>query len=83
MNFVMNEITSKYNGEITSKTDSLRHIFSKENLNIISQTNSDILSIARNSVGATDILALQGIFSICKTSDWKETKRESLISKLL
>ena len=79
----MNNITSQYNGKIISKTNTLNNIVSKASLDIESQTKSDILSLARKAVGASDVLALQGVFSNCKTYDWKETKRESLMGKLL
>lgn len=79
----MNNVTSKYNSVITSKLTALQDIISKTTHDVVSKTDQDIISLAKKAEGADDVLALQGVFSACRTDEWKEAKRESLESKLL
>lgn len=62
---MMNDVESKYDGKITSKTDSVVELTSKSTLQIKSKKEWKILSDARKAAGAADIVAMAGVFSKC------------------
>ncbi|MBR4572459.1 MAG: hypothetical protein IKO28_03465 [Prevotella sp.] len=70
----MDKITSKYNGKIISKDDTLSNISSKTESNVTSTTNFQLDSKVMSAPGASDIVAMLGAFSDCSVYDWKDAK---------
>ena len=78
----MEEVNSKYTGNITSSTTTLSGITSKKELDIQSKTELNVVSIAKQAPGASDIIAASGAFSACKVSNWKASKESILRNSL-
>lgn len=69
---------SKYQGSEIRSEINARDIASITSNRIISQTDFNPISIARNAPGADEIVALAGAFSACKVRDWKAEKEQYL-----
>ena len=74
----MNNITSKYEGEITSKENSLSHINSITESDVTSKTDFMLKSKVMSVPGASDIVSMKGAFAGCKVADWKSAKANIL-----
>ena len=74
----MNNITSKYEGEITSINKSLSHISSKTESDITSKTQFVLDSKVMAVPGASDIVSMRGAFAGCNVPDWKSAKVDIL-----
>lgn len=73
----MNNMESKYTGEIKSQTASTTGITSKSKLNITSKATLDItskteLNVTSSAKSVSEIEALAGAFSACKIDNWKD-----------
>jgi len=78
----MSNIESKYSEQVMSRMQVQNDIYSKTVLDIESKTTADIISIAKKTDGANEIVALAGAFSACKVKDWK-TEKESCLKDSL
>ena len=74
----MDNITSKYNGKITSVDESLSNISSKTVSNITSTTHFVLTSKVMSAPGASDIVSMRGAFSNCNVPNWKQAKANIL-----
>lgn len=79
----MKDIESKYDGNVTSKTDSVVSLTSKSSLHIESRKDWKILSDARKAEGAADVVAMAGVFSKCGRVKSGDERLNYLIRKNL
>lgn len=73
----MNEMESKYQPTISSTTYR-KDVLSMMRSEILSKTDFNPISIARQAPGADKIVAMAGVFKACTVTDWKEAKEEAL-----
>ena len=78
----MEDVQSKYTGNVVSVTTTAVDISSKAKLDVISQTNSTIMSMACKAPGAENIIAMAGAFKGCILDDWKKEKEQILRNQI-